>query len=102
MLHLSPFYGIINAMKGDFSMNNEMLDFILKQKMKKEKHPMKDIDEPKNDIDYDEAIEIYQELIEVFAKHNVSYQCACRLSLALNEALVSGAVELINLEYPNG
>lgn len=83
-------------------MNNEMLDFILKQKIKKDKHPIKKEEEPKSDVDYDEAIEIYKELIGVFVKHNVSYQCACRLSLALNEAMMSGAVELMRLDYPNG
>lgn len=83
-------------------MTNEMLDFILKHKNKKDKHPMDDKEKPKSDVDYDEAIQIYKELIDVFAKHNVSYQCACRLSLALNEAMVSGAVELMRLDYPNG
>lgn len=53
----------------------------------------------KSDISEREALEIFNEIVEVYKKHNVSYQCACRLSLALNEAFLSGAVELYQKEF---
>ena len=52
----------------------------------------------KTDISEQEAFEIYNEILDIYKKHNVSYQCACRLSLALNEAFLSGAVELYRNE----
>jgi hypothetical protein len=52
----------------------------------------------KSDISEREALEIFNEILDVYKKHNVSYQCACRLSLALNEAFLSGAVELYQQE----
>lgn len=57
-------------------------------------------DKVKADVTEKEALEIFNEVIEVFKNHNVSYQCACRLSLALNHAFLSGAVELYNQENP--
>lgn len=48
----------------------------------------------RNDITEEEALRIFNEIVEVYKKHNVSYQCACRLSMALNEAFITGAVEL--------
>ena len=45
-----------------------------------------------------EAMEIYNEIINVYKSHNVSYQCACKLSLSLNYAFITGAVELYNKE----
>lgn len=52
----------------------------------------------KSDISEREALEIFNEILDVYKSHNVSYQCACRLSLALNEAFLSGAVELYQQE----
>lgn len=49
-------------------------------------------------LDEKEALQIFNEVVEVYRKHNVSYQCACKLTIALNEAFLSGAVELYNLE----
>ena len=55
----------------------------------------------KANISQKEALEIFNELIEVYQRHNVSYQCACRLSMALNEAFITGAVELYRREQNN-
>ena len=52
----------------------------------------------KKDITEEEALEIFNEIVEIYKKHNVSYQCACRLSIALNEAFMTGAVELYRQE----
>ena len=52
----------------------------------------------KSDILEKEALEIFNEIVDIYKKHNVSYQCACRLSLALNEAFLTGAVELYQQE----
>ena len=52
----------------------------------------------KSDISEKEALEIFNEIVDIYKKHNVSYQCACRLSLALNEAFLTGAVELYQQE----
>lgn len=48
----------------------------------------------KSDIREEEALQIFNELIEVYRKHNVSYSCACRLSVSLTHALLTGAAEL--------
>lgn len=52
----------------------------------------------KKDVTEKEAMQIFNELLEVYRKHNVSYQCACRLSIAMNEAFMCGAVELYEQE----
>ncbi len=54
----------------------------------------------KPDISEKEAMQIFNEIIEIYKEHNISYQCACRISIALNEAMLSGAVELYNRENP--
>jgi hypothetical protein len=79
-------------------MNDEMLNFMLEHMKEKKPHELEKKEEPKREVSPDEAIEIYREIIDIYAKHNVSYQCACRLSLAMNEALIQGAVELIRLD----
>ena len=53
------------------------------------------------DISEKEALEIFNEVLDVYKKHNVSYQCACRLSIALTEAFMTGAVELYRQEQLN-
>lgn len=83
-------------------MTDEMYDFMLKHMKQVPKHPMEQPEEIKNDIGPEEAIEIFNELIGVLSKHNVSYQLACRLSLALNEAFMTGAVELMGLDSLTG
>lgn len=55
----------------------------------------------KNDISETEALEIFNEIVNIYKKHNVSYQCACRLSFALNDAFLTGAVELYSQEQNN-
>lgn len=48
----------------------------------------------RNDITEEEALRIFNEIVDIFKKHNVTYQCACRLAIALSEAFITGAVEL--------
>lgn len=83
-------------------MNEEILDFMLRHIEPEKKHPMEQSEPVKNDIDPEEALQIFNEVIQVFSKHNVSYQLACRLSLALNESFMSGAVELMRLDSLTG
>lgn len=79
-------------------LNDEIMGYMLTNMYKKSE--LLDIkpDTIKSDITEKEALEIFNEIVEIYKKHNVSYQCACRLSLALNEAFLSGAVELYNYE----
>lgn len=58
----------------------------------------KDLPKPRPDISEKEALDIFNEIVEIYKKHNVSYQCACRLSMALNEAFITGAVALYEQE----
>lgn len=62
------------------------------------KNPKKPPPPVKNDIDEEEAIQIYNEIIRVFASHNLSYQCATRISLALNDSLLKGAAEIYRID----
>ena len=75
-------------------LNEDIMAYMAKNIDKKNK----ETNEVKQDVSEKEAMEIYNEIVAIFVKHNVSYQCACRLSLALNEAFLSGAVELYNYE----
>lgn len=79
-------------------LNDEIIGYMLQNAYKKSVFKDSKRDTIKSDITQTEAMEIFNEIIEVYAKHNVSYQCACRLSLALNEAMLSGAVELYQQE----
>ena len=82
-------------------LNDETLGYMLSH-MKPKQSSLSDNnnDKVKADITEKEALEIFNEIIGIYRKHNVSYQCACRLSLALNHAFISGAVELYNQENP--
>lgn len=91
--------------KGCIIMNEEILNFMIDHMRHDKPHDMKnylnkDVPVVKNDLDEKEAMEVFHELIEVFAKHNVSYQCAVKLSLAWNEALMQGAVDLYRIDNP--
>ena len=81
-------------------LNKDIMAYMTKNIDKKNK----ETNEVKQDVSEEEAMEIYNEIVAIFVKHNVSYQCACRLSLAMNNALLTGAVELYNREqsFPNG
>ena len=81
-------------------LNEDIMAYMTKNIDKKNK----ETNEVKQDVSEEEAMEIYNEIVAIFVKHNVSYQCACRLSLAMNNALLTGAVELYNREqsFPNG
>lgn len=59
----------------------------------------RDMPKPRQDITEEEALRIFNEVVEIYKKHNVSYQCACRLSMALNEAFITGAVALYEQEH---
>lgn len=81
-------------------LNEDIMAYMTKNIDKKNK----ETNEVKQDVSEKEAMEIYNEIVAIFVKHNISYQCACRLSLAMNNALLTGAVELYNREqsFPNG
>ena len=79
-------------------LNDEIMGYMLTNMYKKSELLDTKSDTIKSDITEKEASEIFNEIVEIYKKHNVSYQCACRLSLALNEAFLSGAVELYNYE----
>lgn len=80
-------------------LNDDIMDYMLSNAYKKS-HMIKSEDrvDVKPDISQKEALEVFNEIVEIYKKHNVSYQCACRLSIALTEAFISGAVELYNME----
>ena len=79
-------------------LNDEIMGYMLTNMYKKSELLDTKPDTIKSDITEKEALEIFNEIVEIYKKHDVSYQCACRLSLALNEAFLSGAVELYNYE----
>lgn len=79
-------------------LNDEIMGYMLTNMYKKSELLDTKPDTIKSDITEKEALKIFNEIVEIYKKHNVSYQCACRLSLALNEAFLSGAVELYNYE----
>ena len=79
-------------------LNDEIMGYMLTNMYKKSESLNIKPDTIKSNITEKEALEIFNEIVEIYKKHNVSYQCACRLSLALNEAFLSGAVELYNYE----
>lgn len=79
-------------------LNDEIMGYMLTNMYKRSELLDTKPDTIKSDITEKEALEIFNEIVEIYKKHNVSYQCACRLSLALNEAFLSGAVELYNYE----
>ena len=79
-------------------LNDEIMGYMLTNMYKKSELLDTKPDTIKSDITEKEALEIFNEIVEIYKKHNVSYQCACRLSLALNEAFLSGAVELYKYE----
>ena len=82
-------------------LNEEIMGYMLTNAYKKSTMMNTKRNDTKADISENEALEIYNEIIDIYKKHNVSYQCACRLSLALNEAFLSGAVELYRQEQLN-
>lgn len=56
--------------------------------------------EVKKDIEMNEAFVIFNEIVNIFKEHNVSYECACRLSISLTNAFLTGAVELYEQDNP--
>lgn len=74
-------------------LNDEIMGALLSNAHIAARH-RNDTEPPRNDITEEEALRIFNEIVDVFKKHNVTYQCACRLSIALNEAFITGAVEL--------
>ena len=79
-------------------LNEEIMAYMLSH-INSDKHPInKQENNVKKDVSMKEAMEIYNEIINVYKSHNVSYQCACKLSLSLNYAFITGAVELYNKE----
>lgn len=79
-------------------LNEEIIGYMLQNAYRKSVFKEAKPKPVKSEISQTEALEIFNEIIEVYRQHNVSYQCACRLSLALNEAMLTGAVELYQQE----
>ena len=82
-------------------LNENIMGYMLTNAYKKSTLMDTNIDKIKSDITEEEALEIFNEILDIYKKHNVSYQCACRLSIALNEAFMTGAVELYKQEQIN-
>lgn len=82
-------------------LNESIMGYMLTNAYKKSTLLDTKPDTIKSDITEKEALEIFNEIVGIYKKHNVSYQCACRLSIALNEAFMSGAVELYQQEQSN-
>lgn len=82
-------------------LNENIMGYMLTNAYKKSHLSDTKRDIIKNDISETEALQIFNEIVDIYKKHNVSYQCACRLSLALNDAFWTGAVELYNQEQNN-
>lgn len=82
-------------------LNDEIMGYMLTNAYKKSSLLDSNNDTIKSDITEEEALEIFNEIVDIYKKHNVSYQCACRLSIALNEAFMTGAVELYRQEQVN-
>lgn len=82
-------------------LNDEIMGYMLTNAYKKSTLLDNKNDTIKSDIAEKEALEIFNEIVDIYKKHNVSYQCACRLSIALNEAFMTGAVELYRQEQLN-
>lgn len=80
-------------------LNDNVMGFMLNKAYKLSTMPDIPKEEVKKDISEKEALEIFNEIVDIYKKHNVSYQCACRLSIALNEAFMTGAVEMYNQEF---
>ena len=55
----------------------------------------------KDEISEEEAIQIYNEIITVLGNHNISYKCACNITLSLMYAFMTGAAELYDMESEN-
>jgi hypothetical protein len=82
-------------------LNENIMGYMLSNAYKKSTLMDNKADKIKADITEKEALEIFNEIVDIYKKHNVSYQCACRLSIALNEAFMTGAVELYQQEQLN-
>lgn len=82
-------------------LNDNIMGYMLTNAYKKSSLLDTERDTIKSDISEEEALKIFNEILDVYKKHNVSYQCACRLSIALNEAFMTGAVELYRQEQLN-
>lgn len=78
-------------------LNDEIMGYMLDNARKGRN--MKPRDPPvKAEITPEEALVIFNEMVELFRKHNVSYQCACRLAISLAHSFITGAVELYRIE----
>lgn len=82
-------------------LNDEIMGYMLTNAYKRSQMEKYEKNETKADVSEQEALEIFNQIVEIYKQHNVSYQCACRLSLALNEAFLNGAVELYKQEQLN-
>lgn len=80
-------------------LSEEIMSFMLDKARKKA--AIRNAPDIKSDVSEQEAMQIFNEIVQLLAEHNVSYQCACRIVLALSEAFLTGAVELYRQEQNN-
>ncbi len=79
-------------------LEEDIMGYVLANAHKRSTIPKKE-NKVKEDISEEEALQIFNEIIELLARHEVSYSCACRISIALTDAFINGAVELYNQDY---
>ena len=77
-------------------MQEDDIEFIVRQMNKSYEDEQKQYDptDVKDKLTEKEAIKIYNELLNVLSNHNLSYRCACDVSISLMYALLSGDAEL--------
>ena len=80
-------------------LNDDIMNYALSNAYKRSTIP-KEKTSTKQDISEQEALQIFNEIVELLASHEVSYSCACRISIALTDAFINGAVEMYNRENP--
>lgn len=77
-------------------MDSEDIQFIL-QRMNENKGKGIPPD-VKDELTEQEGLQIYHEILNVLSRHNVSYKCACNISISLVYALLTGAAELYDMD----
>lgn len=76
-------------------LNEDVLGYMLSNSYKRYDNLQRDTRPTiKNDISDEEAMKIFNEVIDIYKRHNITYECALRITMALNESFIQGAVEL--------
>ncbi len=78
-------------------LNDDIMGYMLDHTRKL--NSMKPRETPvKAEISTDEALQIFNEILDLFRSHDISYQCACRLTVSLAHSFLVGAAELYEKE----